>query len=1387
MGLSDKLDRLSPEQRTQLALQLSSAKLSSKSSEAADLPQILPDARNCHEPFPLSDLQEAYLVGRSEGIELGNISCHGYGEVDVKDWDRERFEAVLNKLIARHAMLRCIVTPEGQQKILPATAHYNVQINDLCNLGEAAAASRLDSIRAEMSHKVHAADQWPLFEISASLLNTRYTRLHFGLDLLIMDGRSIEIFFRELARLYDDPEVVLPPLETSFRDYLLALASAPETHKFREARKYWINRIETLPPSPELPLAMNPSSVSRPFYKRRTARLDASLWRNLKEKAAAIQSTPSGILLSAYAEVLAIWSKSPRFTLNLTLFNRLPLHPQINDVIGDFTSVNLLEVDNSKSESFSIRSQQLQERLWQDLDRGEFSGIQMLRELSRHQGVGPKAIAPVVFTSLLNLGNQNDGETWCSRLGECVYLISQTPQVYLDFIVSEEKDSLLIHWDAVEEIFPLGLLNDMFGAYQSLLNDLATDESSWDRALVDNARRLIPASQLETRKRANATHADLPDELLHTPFIWQVSERPSQIAVCSPTCRLTYRDVYDRACRIEEELLRRGVQPNQMVAVLMEKGWEQVVAVLGILFAGGAYLPIDSELPAERQRYLIEHGGVKVVLTQSSLQHALDVPKSIDVLAVDLLDPSDYGAPALRRRQKPEDLAYVIYTSGSTGLPKGVMIDHRGAMNTVLDINQRFAIGPQDRVLALSRLNFDLSVYDIFGLLSAGGTVVMPAAHLAQDVTHWAQLVAAEKVTVWNTVPALMQLMTDEAADGDGIGHSLRLILMSGDWIPVSLPGQIRRILPDARIISLGGATEASIWSILYPVEHVEPNWTSIPYGKPMLNQTFQVLSPQQGPCPVWVPGQLYIGGVGVAKGYWHDEQKTNASFVSDAVTRERLYRTGDMGRYLPDGNIEFLGREDFQVKVQGYRIELGEIEALLQRHEGVENCAVTVREDRPGEKRLVGYAVRKTGLHLSSAELREYLRAKLPEYMVPATLVFMDRFPITPNGKVDRKALPAPVHAFGQSGSPSASPRDELEARLSNLWAKILGIHPVGLRDSFFELGGSSLMAVRLFSELRKQFGKNLSLSSLFHAPTTEQMAELLRNDGWAPSWSSLVPIETGGSKPPFFCVHGAGGNVLMFKALASHMAPNYPFYALQAQGLDGGKEYISTVEEMAERYLKEIRELQPEGPYHLGGFCLGGQVAFEMAQQLRQRGQQVALLAMIDTYNFQGVPPQLTVRESLETAGQKFFFHSRNILRLRLKQQLNYLGKKIKIASYREYERMWTRITSFLRVGQYGKDNQYVNLERLNEDAHFAYVARQYPNDVTIFKPRRSFTFAADPQLGWGDVISPNRLEIVDLPADPGGIFIEPYVQTLAEKLMERIDGAVVSHEESIVSIHS
>jgi epothilone synthetase B len=930
-------------------------------------PNIVPDAQRRYQPFPMTDVQEAYWVGRSASLELGNVATHNYAEADFEGLDLDRFNRAWQRLIDRHDMLRAIVLPTGEQQVLEKVEPYRIEVNDLSGLPEETIKRELWAVRERMSHQVMPTDRWPLFEIRASRLSPEKLRLHISYDLLIGDAWSLRLLRQELIRCYHEPDVRLPELEISFRDYVVTERAFREGERYKRAEEYWRTRLADIPPAPELPLAQNPALIAKPFFVRRHWRLIAERWQKLKEIGTRAGLTPSGLLLAAYAEVLAHWSKRQEFTINLTLFNRLPFHPQIDEVVGDFTSLTLLVVHNQTTESFVQRARRLQQQLWEDLDHRYVSAVTVMREMARLQGTGRTSM-PIVFTSVLGFTRpvkrdvrQPKADASKNGAGDlAAYSIGQTPQVSIDLQVLESPfGELICFWDEVQGLFPAGLMEEMFAAYCELVERLVDDEATWHESRLE----LEGAAQVEARLRRHPAIGAVPEGLLHSRFWERVREQPEAVAVVSPHQQLSYGQLYECAHAVARGVREAGVGVGQLVAVQMQKGWEQVVAVLGILEAGGAYLPLSAELPQERAWQLLADAKVKLVLTQSWLAEQLSWPAGMKLLLVDeasglvleSMGEKDLSEP-LEPLQQPEDLAYVIYTSGSTGMPKGVMITHAAALNTCVDMNERFAVQSGDRVLALSSLSFDLSVYDLFGMLGAGATIVMPRAYSRPDPQHWLELVKEREVTIWNSVPQLLQLLVETGSSG--WGESLRLVLLSGDWIPLSLPPELKVQTPRARVVSLGGATEASIWSNLYEIGGVEREWKSIPYGHALKNQQLYVLNERLEECPTWVVGQLYIGGVGLALGYWADEEKTKSRFIEHPATGERLYRTGDLGRYLADGEIEFLGREDNQVKVQGHRIELGEIETLLTQHEAVEAAVVTAVGELRGNKRLVAYIV---------------------------------------------------------------------------------------------------------------------------------------------------------------------------------------------------------------------------------------------------------------------------------------------------------------------------------------------------------------------------------------------------------------------------------------------
>lgn len=1204
--------------RALLELLLKNAGLPGRGKPAHGPPATAGSSAASGEPFPLSDLQQSYWVGQT-GF-YGNVAvvpC-GYIEFDAPVLDLARLERSWQRLIERHEMLRAVISPSGEQRILREVPAYRIEETDLRGLSTADCEAALASVRSQMESSA-PRDQWPLFSLTASRLPDRY-RIHMNMSTLIVDGLSMDVLFEEWYLLYRDPGAALPPLGYTFRQYMYALESQRGTEKYRRAEAYWQERLATLPPPPELPLRpfRSASAGAATSLHRRSAALTAEPWQRIKRRGARAGLSPNTVLLTTYADLLATWSRSPRFSINVMTFNRPPLSPDIHRVVGNFGAPLVLEIDAQREVSFITRAQRIQEQLLRDLEHSEYSGIQVMRELNRRQGDAARAAVPVVYASFIGANRQLEQRSILGSILIPTYSSIRTPQIWLDHQLYESSSTLFFDWDSKDSIFCPGVAEELFQAWQCQLGSLSSDESAWSGL----RRELAPPAQLAARAQINMTDAPVSDALLHELFTAQVRRTPDAPAIISNERTLSYQELDSLTSSLAAAIGELGPEPNTLIAVVMDKGWEQIVAALAILKAGAAFLPVDPALPQERLRYVIEHAQARLAITQPRHDQAVTWPNGPRLLHVD----STARTPVLQRPKcQPNDLAYVIFTSGSTGLPKGVMIEHRAAVNTCLDINGLLGLGPRDRVLALSALSFDLSIYDIFGTLNAGGAIVLPDAAALRDPAHWVALMQSAKVTLWNSVPALMEMLVEHlSALKAQLPPTLRHIMLSGDWIPVSLPARMRALGSDLNIISLGGATEAAIWSIYYPIGQVEPDWPSIPYGRPLKNQRMHVLDQALKPCPVWVPGDLYIGGLGLARGYWRDEERTRAAFIVYPPTGEVLYRTGDLGRYLPSGDIEFLGREDSQVKVQGYRIELGEIEVTLTRHPEVRAAAAAVFSEH-GIKRLAAFAVCKEHSNTTSAELLALLAERLPAYMVPSVCVLLDKIPLTENGKVDRRALVRLVErgtgtalAEGPRARAASSvlpPRNATEAQLVELWEKLLGVQPIGITDDFLAVGGHSLTAVRLLVQIEERFGRRLPASALFQGGTVERIASMLQSAP-APASSVLVPMNQGHGRAPLYCMHPIGGGIACYAELSQQLGPEQPFFALQAPGYDDNLAPLTRVEELAALYIDSIRGQQPAGPYLLAGWSFGAAVAFETAYQLTARGETVALLALLDPY---------------------------------------------------------------------------------------------------------------------------------------------------------------------------
>ncbi len=842
-------------------------------------------------------------------------------------------------------MFRAVVRSDGSQTIID-DAEYEISVVDLSSSNDSEKA--LAEYRARLSHRLYQPDVWPTFEIAACKLPAGSYRLFISIDLLHLDLQSLGLIFSDWLHYYFDGED-LTPLSSSFCDYVKATAEFQNQPRYREAWSYWKTHVQQLPPRPDLPVTpAQASSTTR--FTRRHGLIEASEWAKIKAAAAKAGVTPSTAALAAYCEVLRLWSVEPDFSVNVTLRNVLPICPDIENVAGVFTSPIPVAARGSDGPTFESRARALHSSVSAALKYRSVNGVEIIREYARSHGNGAgTAVFPVVYTSTLH--SRNHALNTLERLGERVYNIIQTPQVFLDLQVYERQSALLFHWDCVEELFPRAVPDEMANAYRQTLSDLA-DGSAWTRTHIAQ----LPHEQRLRREHANATAAAIPEITIHELALADVEKRSDAPAVISSSEVMTVGRLNARALAIAHHL--RPLE-GANVAIVLPKSVEQFAAVTGALYAGCAYVPVPVDLPPSRFQALLRSSEARTAITTRDLAARLPWPSGIERLVI-----QDIGSEngAITRA----DLAYILYTSGSTGEPKGVMIEHRSVVNRILDVNRRFGIHRDDSVLALTALHHDLSVYDLFGVIAAGGVAIVPDADKLRDPAHWAALMRGFRVTIWNSVPAYLEMLVtylEGCGNSETIPTDLRLVLLAGDWIPVRLPDRFRALIPNAQVISLGGPTETTVWDICYPVETVDPSWQSIPYGKPMRNSRYYVMNSAMEERPDWVRGELYIAGAGLARGYWNDPQKTSDKFMTHPATRERLYRSGDLGRWLPGGNIEFLGRSDSQLKVGGNRIEAEEIAAIIRKHPGVDRVVVRAVGDRnAGGMRLAAYVVSRNG-----------------------------------------------------------------------------------------------------------------------------------------------------------------------------------------------------------------------------------------------------------------------------------------------------------------------------------------------------------------------------------------------------------------------------------------
>jgi amino acid adenylation domain-containing protein len=1022
-----------------------------------------PDRR--YEPFLLNEVQSAYWAGRNSELEWGGVGCYEAVEIDWDGLDPVRFERALNALTQRHEMLRDIIDADGTQRILPElqpplTVYRRESIRDL--------RAHLESVRAAMAAQVLPLGK-PMFDIRLTELDAEKWRIHFGIDFMITDALSLDIFWQDLFRLYSGE--TLPALELSYKDYLTYMSKRKKSNRYGVDRQYWTGRAAGFPAAPDLPVNLTGKKLVQGRFVRRKKPIDSETWQGFVRAAAGRNLTPSAALLALYAEVLSAWGGGARFAVMLTAFAREPVHPQINRIIGDFTQLVLVAI-HRENRPVAANAAAIQTQMQADLGHSNYSAVEFVKEINKKEAAAGR-IYPVVFTSTLGMEalrpDTARSETFWDQLG---WAVSSTPQVWLDHQVYQEKEGVSLVWDCWDALFQPDVVDAMFAAYTELVIRAAQAANFWSETLTD----LRPASQRHSQAAANHTAREIPDTLLHEPLRYRAVTAPDTTAIVCANRQYSFRQLLARSDQVSELLQEQGVRPGDRVALQMSKSFEQIAVVLGILQVGAAYLPMAFDQPDGRAEEILRQAKVTVLCVDSQLE--------LNDAAVKQLTPADWdGRQGVRREVeiRPSDLAYVIYTSGSTGIPKGVCISHRAAMNTVLEVNRRFAVAATDRILGLSALGFDLSVYDIFGLLSVGGTLVLPTETERLDPKCWRRLSLDQRVSIWNSVPALMDLYVDFLLNGANRDQDpgIRQVILSGDWIPLGLFAKLKQALPHARLTSMGGATEASIWSNYYEVTEIRPEWPSIPYGYPLANQSFHILDQFGRPCPDWVPGKLHIAGRGLADGYLNETELTNQAFFNHSIINERLYDTGDYGCYMGDGAILFHGRKDLQLKINGYRIESGEIEAALKKCGVGGDCVILPVGARMASKKLIAY-IQGDPESFSEAELKARLHTYLPDYFIPERIIAAAALPLTANGKFDRKMLLEDFHSRTKTARPTTDGQIAANHPVLRAVREVLNLPELKPDDNLSDLGVSSVDLIKLANRLETVFSDRPAIGEM-------------------------------------------------------------------------------------------------------------------------------------------------------------------------------------------------------------------------------------------------------------------------------------------------------------------
>jgi surfactin family lipopeptide synthetase A len=1188
-----------------------------QSQQTIAAPPIL--TRNDSANLPLSFAQQRLWF--LDQLEPNSAFYHVGGAVRLEGTlNITALEQSLKEIINRHEALRTnFIMVNGQAtQIIHPTINWQLSVVDCQNLTDT------QSLEIAEAEKPFNLAQDCLFRATLFVRSPLEYHLLVTMHHIVSDGWSIGVFFQELTHLYAVYNQGLPssltPIKIQYADFAVWQRNWLQGEILSNQLNYWREQLANAPAFLPLPTDRLRPAIQTFIGSHQEFKLSQPLSQKLNQLSQEHRVTLFMTLLAAFATLLYRYTGQADILVGSPIANRN--RKEIEGLIGFFVNTLVLRLSLDNDLSFQnllnhVREVSLAAYAHQDLP------FEMLVEaLHPQRDLSHTPLFQVMFV----LQNTPVADLELKNVKVCpLPMENKTAKFDLTLSMENLEEGLIGVWEYNTDLFNGSTIERMSGHFVTLLEDIVAAPTK----SVLRLSLLTQEEKLQLLIKNQGVQVDYPQEqCIHQLFEAQVERTPKAIAIVFETQQLTYRELNHQANQLAHYLQTLGIGPEVLVAISVERSLEMIIGLLAILKAGGAYLPLDPDYPTERLQFMLEDSQVPFLITHSSLLEKLPSSQAT-LICLDHIQEqiSQYSPDNLQSELTSSNLANVIYTSGSTGKPKGVMVEHRGLVNLALAQIQSFAVNHNSRVLQFVSFSFDACISEILMAFGSGATLYLASKNSLLPGQPLIDSLQENGITHVSLPTSALAVLPKEPLS------NLQTLIVGGEACPLDL---VKQWSVGRNFFNAYGPTEASVCATIAQCSQDD---LKVTIGKAIANVQIYILDAFLQPVPIGVPGELYIGGVGVARGYLNRPELTAERFIPNPFDPpltplkkggdksyetfkkgveqpSKLYKTGDLARYLPDGNIEYLGRIDNQVKIRGFRIELGEIEAVLSQCPDVQNTAVIVREDTPGDKRLVAYVVLTSDSQITTSELRQFLANQLPAYLVPNTFVILDNLPLTPNGKCDRRSLPAPDDQ-ARKNIQKIAPRNLVELQLTQIWSEILGINDIGIQENFFELGGHSLLAVSLINRIEQKLDKRLPLTSLFQNGTIASLAKLLAQETTQPASSPLIAIQSQGDKTPFFAVHPIGGNVLCYADLARNLGTKQPFYGLQSLGLSELEKTVASIEEMAMIYIEAIQTVQASGPYYLGGWSMGGVIAFEIAQQLLTQGQEVALLALIDSYS--------------------------------------------------------------------------------------------------------------------------------------------------------------------------